>query len=462
MNTKTTDTTDMHADRGALAPTQGAPRVQSLQRTLSYQDLLIYGLAYVSPFGVLQSLGFVWQESNGLIVLAYVLGTVCMYFTAKSYALMTDTVPSAGSVYGFARHALGPFAGFIAGWMILLDYLLMPAYVYIYMAVALGTLIPLVDRGTWILLLSGTTLGINWFGVRVSQRFNLSSVALQLGILAVLMLLSLVAIYHGKGNGSLTWRPLYAPELFHAQSIFAATSICVMSFLGFDAISTLSEETKSEDRRVVGRAIVGVLFLSAGLFALLSWILGDLMSGFAIKDPAAAIYEVTTWAVAPWLSLVIAWSMATFVGLASALPIQVGVARIMYAMGRDRQLPAVLAKVHPRHGTPYMGMLVATAISLAVALSMRNHVDELISVINFGALSGFLLLHVSVIVLFWFKRRSRQWIAHLAVPTAGAAVVLTVLSGMSSMAMTLGLSWLVFGLLYGRVLMKRRRGELTL
>jgi amino acid transporter len=385
-----------------------------------------------------------------------------MYFTAKSYALMTDTVPSAGSVYGFARHALGPFAGFIAGWMILLDYLVMPAYVYIFMAVALGTLIPPVDRGVWILVLSGATLGINWFGVKVSQRFNLTSVALQLGILAVLMLLSLVAIYHGKGNGALTWRPLYAPELFHASSIFTATSLCVMSFLGFDAISTLSEEIKADDRRVVGRAIVGVLFLSAALFALLSMVLGNLLSGFAIKDPAAAIYEVTTWAVGPWLSLVIAWSMATYVGLASALPIQAGVARIMYAMGRDRQLPAILAKVHPRHGTPYIGMVVSSGISLAVALSLRNHLDELISVINFGALSGFLLLHVSVIILFWFKGRSGRWMVHLAMPAAGAAVVLTVLSGMSSLAMTLGLSWLAVGLVYGWVLKKRHRTELAI
>jgi amino acid transporter len=445
-----------------VEPGLGGHRVASLRRTLSYQDLIIYGLAYVSPFGVLQSLGFVWQVSNGLIVLAYVLGTICMYFTAKSYALMTETVPSAGSVYGFARHALGPFAGFIAGWMILLDYLLMPAYVYVFMSVALGTLVPQIDRGIWILVLSGTTLGINWFGVRVSQRFNLAAVALQLVILAVLMLFSLHAIYHGKGNGGLTLRPLYAPELFHATSIFAATSLCVMSFLGFDAISTLSEEVKSGDRRLVGRAIVAVLFLSAALFAVLSWILGDLLSGFAIKDPAAAIYEVVDWAIGPWLSLTIAWAMATFVGLASALPIQVGVARVLFAMGRDRQLPAVLAKVHPKYGTPYVGMLATAAISIGVALAMRYHMDELTSIINFGALSGFLLLHVSVIALFWFKARSGRWIVHLLVPVAGIIVVLAVLSGMSSLAMMLGLSWLAVGLAYGTVLTKRRRAELTI
>ena len=112
----------------------------ALRRTLTFFDLVVYGVAYVTPFGVLQSLGFVWQESRGLMVLAYVLGTVCMFFTAKSYAVMSEKITNAGSVYGFARHALGPLAGFIAGWMILLDYLLIPAYVYVVMAVALGSL----------------------------------------------------------------------------------------------------------------------------------------------------------------------------------------------------------------------------------------------------------------------------------------------------------------------------------
>jgi amino acid transporter len=436
--------------------------VQALRRTLSYSDLLIYGIAYVTPFGVLQSLGFVWQESNGLMVLAYILGTVCMYFTAKSYASMTETITTAGSVYGFARHSLGAFPGFIAGWMILLDYLLIPAYVYVVTAVALGALIPEVHRSIWVVVVGAMTLAINWFGVRVSQRFNLVCVAIQLVILALLVLFSLVALYHGKGNGALTLRPLYAPELFHAKNIFAATSICVMSFLGFDAISTLSEEVTSNDKRIVGRAIIGVLFLSAGLFVALSWVFGDLLTGLEIKDAAAAIYELSDWAIGPWMTPLIAWVMATAAGIAAALPMQVGVARVMYAMGRDRQLPPALAKLHPMYGTPYVGMIVTAAISITVALVMRFHLDELASIVNFGALTGFLLLHVSVIGLFWVKESSGRWIAHLVVPVMGIVVVLAVLSGMSSLAMSLGLSWLGIGLAYGAFLRKRRRTALAI
>ena len=435
--------TGTRAGGGMPPPAHDNRGAQSLRRTLSYYDLLIYGLAYVAPFALFQSLGFVWQASNGLIVLAYVLAAACMYFTAKSYALMTETVPSAGSVYGFARHALGPFTGFIAGWMILLDYLLIPAYVYVFMAVALGTLIPQVDRGIWIVLLGGVTLGINWFGVKVTSRANLISVAVQVAILAVLMLFFLVALYHGKGNGALTLRPLYAPELFHIKSIFAATSICVMSYLGFDAISTLSEEVKSDDKRIVGRAIVAVLLIMAAMMGVTAWVLGDLLSGFTIKDPAAATYELLGWAIAPWAAALTAWIMATLVGVTNALPMQVGVARVMYAMGRDRQLPSVLAKIHPKHGTPYVGMAATTVISVSVSLLMRNQMDDLVSIVNFGALSGFLLLHVSVIAQFWVKGRSGRWVMHLLIPVAGIIVVLAVLSGMSALAMTLGTVWLI-------------------
>jgi amino acid transporter len=326
----------------------------------------------------------------------------------------------------------------------------------------LGTLVPQVDRAFWIVALGAATLGINWFGVRVTSRANLISVAVQIAVLALLLVLGVIALYHGKGNGALTLRPLYAPDLYHLKSIFTATSICVMSFLGFDAISTLSEEVKSDDKRIVGRAIVAVLLISAAMLAVTAWVLGDLLSGFAIKDPAAATYELVSWAIAPWAAALTAWVMASVVGVTNALPMQVGVARVMYAMGRDRQLPAVLAKIHPKHGTPYVGMVATTAISITVALLMRYQMDELVSIVNFGALSGFLLLHVSVIARFWVKGRSGRWIVHLAVPVAGIIVVLAVLSGMSPLAVTLGMAWLVAGLIYGIILVNRRRAELAI
>lgn len=432
----------------------------SLARSLTYWDLVLYGLAYIAPFAPLGTLGFVWTESNGLIVLAYLLGGVCMYFTAQSYATMTEAIPTAGSVYGFARQSLGAFPGFIAGWMILLDYLLIPAFVYVLMAVALETLIPGVDRGVWIVLLVAVTTGVNWFGISVTAWANFIAVVLQVLVLLGFVALCVVALYSGKGNGALTLKPVFDASAFDAHKIFTAASVCIMSFLGFDAVSTLAEEVEGGDRRVVGRAIIAVLILSAVFFVGITWVFGDLMPGVAIKDQSAAIYEMAAWATGSWTAVVLAWSYATIVGLSNALPMQVGVARVVFAMGRDHQLPSVLARIHPTYRTPYVGMLVTAAISLAVALYMKNKLDDLASIVNFGALSGFLFLHVSVLAQFAIRRRSRAWAAHWLVPVCGVAVVLLVFSGMSGLAMKVGSAWLAIGIVYGLVLKSQHREEL--
>ena len=434
----------------------------ALNRTLKFWDLIVYGLAYIAPITPLSTLGFVWESSKGLIALAYVLGGVCMYFTARSYAIMTETVPSAGSVYGFARHCLGPYPGFLAGWLILLDYLLIPAFVYVLIAVALGTLLPNVDRSVWIVIMVATTLTINWFGVTVTTRANFTAVIIQSLVMFAFLGLALVALSHGKGTGHLSFAPFWNPHSFDGAALLTATSICIMSFLGFDAISTLSEEVEGNDRRVVGRAIIGVLIISALFFVLVAWVLGNLLPGIIIKDPAAATYELAGWAVGPWAAIAIAWAYVLVVGLSNALPMQVGVARVLYAMGRDRQLPHALARIHPRYHTPYVSMIVTAIISLSVALAMRNQLDNLATIVNFGALSGFLLLQMSVINYFGVRLRSRAWFAHWLAPLLGIAVVLAVFSGMSALAMKVGLAWLGAGMIYGLVLRLRHRDELAL
>jgi amino acid transporter len=444
----------------ASAAVDGNADAPTLKRSLGYWDLVLYGLAYIAPFAPLSTLGFVWNESNGLIVLAYLMGAVCMYFTAQSYATMTATLPSAGSVYGFARHSLGAFPGFIAGWMILLDYLLIPAFVYVLIAVALESLLPGVDRGVWIVSMVAMTTCVNWFGITVTSRANFIAVGLQVIILVGFLILGVIALYGGKGNGALTLKPVFDAATFDAGKIFSATSICIMSFLGFDAVSTLAEEVEGGDRRIVGRAIIATLVLAAIFFVAVTWVLGNLLPGIVIKDQAAAVYELAGWATGPWTAVVLAWAYAGIVGLSNALPMQVGVARVVFAMGRDRQLPRFLARIHPRYHTPYMGMLVTAALSLGVALYMKNRLDDLASIVNFGALSGFLFLHASVLIYFGIKRRSVSVMKHWVVPICGIIVVLAVFSGMSALAVKVGTAWLAIGLVYGLVLKAKHREEL--
>jgi amino acid transporter len=326
--------------------------------------------------------------------------------------------------------------------------------------VALGVLVPSVDRSVWIVGMVAFTLTVNWFGVTVTTRANFIAVGFQVALLVLLLVLGTMALMRGHGAGGLTFAPFYTPAGFEIGAIFAATSICINSFLGFDAISTLSEEVKGGDRRLVGRAIMGVLVISGTFFVVVAWVLGNLMRGLHIEDPSAAAYEMTALTIGTWASIALAWGYATLIGFSNALPMQVGVARVLYAMGRDRQLPTILARVHPKYHTPYIGMIVTALISLVVAIAMRNRLDDLATTVNFGALSGFLLLHVSVLVRFGIRDRSRRWFAHWLSPLLGIAVVLGVFSGMGGLAIRLGFVWLAVGLVWGAVLHRLHRDEM--
>nr|WP_314607614.1 APC family permease [uncultured Janthinobacterium sp.] len=418
-----------------------------LKRSLSYRDLVFYGLAYTAPVAPLTMAGFVWSESGGLPMLAYVLGALCVYFTASSYAVMTSAMPSAGSVYGFASQTMGRFAGFISGWMILLDYLLVPAFTYTLCAVSLEELVPHSDRGLWIVASVLTTFAVNWFGVSVTSRVSLVSVVLQLVAVAGIVGLFLFALFGGRGSGALTLAPLFDAGKLHGASVLAATSICVMSYLGFDAVSTLAEEVKDRDTRVVGRAIMTNLLITSGIFVLTSWVVGNLLAGFTLKDPATLIFDLLADLSGPQTAVALAWFLILVVDVPNVLPMQVGVARVLFAMGRDRSLPAVLAKVHRRHGNPYVAMLVSTAISLSIALLMRNNISDLAIFISVGALVGFLFVHLSVLAHFG-RRSGRRWWRHLASPLFGIAAVLVILLNLNATALTVGGCWFLAGIAY--------------
>lgn len=433
-----------------------ATRNGTLKRALSYGDLVFYGLAYTAPVAPLTMAGFVWTVSGGLPMLAYLLGALCVYFTASSYSVMSSALPSAGSVYGFASQTMGRFAGFIAGWMILLDYLLVPAFTYALCAVSLEELMPHGDRATWIVATVAATFAVNWFGISVTSRVSFLSVVLQLLAVLAIVGMCLFALFGGHGSGALTLTPLFEAGKFHGASVLAATSICVMSYLGFDAVSTLAEEVKDGNTRVVGKAIMTNLAITSSIFVLASWVVGNLLVGFPVRDPATTIYELLASIGGQKASLALAWFLILVVGVPNVLPMQVGVARVLFAMGRDRSLPSVLAKVHRRHGNPYVAMIVSTAISLAIALLMRNNISDLAIFISVGALVGFLFVHLSVLAHFG-RRGGRRWWAHVAVPLCGLSAVLIILINLNATALTVGGCWFAAGLGYW-LLSRRSQG----
>ena len=171
---------------------------QELRRALGMRDLIVYGMIFMVPIAPFSVFGFVWHDARGMVPLAYLVGLVGMFFTAMSYAAMSQAFPMAGSVYSYVQRGLHDVAGFFSGWLILLDYILVPALLYIFSAVALRPLLPAVPQWLWLVGFVGFNAVVNLIGVQLSARVNLCMLAMELVTLALFMALGLAALHAGQ------------------------------------------------------------------------------------------------------------------------------------------------------------------------------------------------------------------------------------------------------------------------
>ncbi len=452
----------MTKSRGRGAPEPGLPRMtlqefgykEQLSRALTLGDLIIYGMIFMVPIAPYSVFGFVWNDAKGMVPLAYFVGLVGMFFTALSYAAMSRAFPLAGSVYTYAQRGLHEVAGFFSGWLILLDYILVPALLYLFSAVALRPIFPAVPAWVWIFAFISFNATVNMLGIEFTARVNRYMLAAELVTLGLFVVLGSIALYGGAGAGALTLRPIYDPQVFSLSTVAGATSIAVLSFLGFDGISTLSEETRGR-QDAVGRATVLSLLLVGALFMLQTWIAADLARGMRFSSPETAFYEVAQRAGGAWLRLITILAVVIASAVANAMAAQAAVSRVLFAMARDGKLPSILAKVHPRYKTPYVSTLAVAVVSLLVGLFFSGRVDDLTRVVNFGALTGFVLLHLSVISHYFYRQRSGDWLRHVLFPLTGLAIILFVLFEMDRAAKTLGACWIGIGAVYYAVLTLR-------
>jgi amino acid transporter len=429
---------------------------EQLKRALTTPDLIIYGMIFMVPIAPYSVFGFVWNDAKGMVPLAYLVGLVGMLFTALSYAAMSRAFPLAGSVYTYAQRGLHEIAGFFSGWLILLDYILVPSLLYLFSAVALRPIFPAVPEWLWLAGFISFNATVNLLGIEFTARVNRYMLVMELATLALFVVLGAMALYGGAGAGRLTLKPIYDPQAFSLSTVAGATSIAVLSFLGFDGISTLSEESRG-NQNAVGRATVLSLALVGALFMLQTWVAADLARGMRFASPETAFYEVAERAGGAWLRLVTIFAVVIASAIANAMAAQAAVSRILFAMARDGKLPSILAKVHPRYRTPYVSTLSVGVVSFLVGILFADRVDNLTRIVNFGALSGFVLLHLSVVSHYFYRRRSGDWLRHLIFPLTGLAIIVYVLYEMDRTAKVLGACWIGIGALYYLFQVRRQR-----
>jgi amino acid transporter len=278
--------------------------------------------------------------------------------------------------------------------------------------------------------------------------------------LAIFLVIGIGALLDGKGTGGF-WTPLFDSGTFSVGLVFGAVSVAALSFLGFDAISTLSEENR-EGSRQVARATIASLFVVAILFVVQTWVAALLVPDRAKLinegDPGGtAFYDAAEHASGHWLFVVTAVATAIAWGFADALVAQAATSRLLYSMARDGQLPKFLAKVNPHYRVPEYATFVVAAISVVVGIGFTFRDDYgltlLTTLVNFGALTAFLLLHVSVIVHYLIRKRSQNYLRHLVVPLCGLVILGYVVIKAKVAAQAVGLTWLGIGIVVMLVLL---------
>jgi amino acid transporter len=423
----------------------------------------VYGLVFMVPIAPFGIFGGVFQASGGMVALAYAIGMLAMAFTAASYSQMSRAFPMAGSVYTYAGRGIAQPVGFLAGWMILLDYVLVPGLLYLIASVAMNSIVSSIPIWAWLVAFVVLNTVVNYLGIEFTARINRIMLVGELIVLAIFLVIGVIALASGEGRG-FDFSPVYNSDTFSLELVFGAVSIAVLSFLGFDGISTLAEENK-EAARSIGKSMIAALALAGVLFIVQTWIAALLVPDpdtlISEGDPGGtAFYDAAEVAGGHWLSVLTAVATAVAWGFANSLVAQAATSRLLFAMARDKQLPGFLAKVDPKHRVPVNATLFVAVISLALGIYMSTRDDGitlLSTLVNFGALSAFLVLHVAVVVHFVVRRKSRDYWRHLAVPVIGFAILLYVVINAQVAAQTLGFTWLGVGVVLLVVLLATGR-----
>lgn len=457
-------TTDPHhAQNEAAASIEQFGYTQELQRTLKFTDLIVYGLIFMVPIAPFAIFGGVFSSSGGMVPLAYIVALLAMMASASSYAQMAQAFPMAGSVFTYAGRGIARPVGFVAGWMILLDYILIPALLYLAAALAMNGIIPQVPLWAWLVAFVVLNTVINYLGIQLTARVNKVMLALELLVLLIFLVVGFIALAQGKGRG-FSLESFFNSGTFSLPILLGAASIAVLSFLGFDAISTLAEENSGSSKSL-GRAMIAALVLVGALFVVQTWV-----ASMLVEDPAAliangdptgvAFYQAAANAGGPFLFLLTAASTAIAWGFANALVAQAATSRLLYAMARDRQLPRFLSKINPKHRVPVNATFLVAVVSLILGVYLTILPDGLVAIsalVNFGALTAFLLLNVAVIWWFVVRQKSRRWFVHLVFPAVGILVLLGVLYNARASAQLLGVAWLAVGIIAAVILQRTGR-----
>ena len=419
----------------------------ALDRSLGLWHLVLYGLAFTAPLVVLLTFGILDQASDGTAAGSYLMASVAIFFTAISYGRMSALHTEAGSAYTYARHALSESVGFLIGWSVLLDYFLVPMLAALLTAVYLSAALPEVPQALFVVGFIGLITAVNLFGLRITTGVNSLLMLFQGLVLLAFFALAIRYVIVLYGAASIeTVKPLFRVDVPLCLTAKGA-SLAALSFLGFDAITTLSEEARKPTRDVP-RALVLVAVIIGFIFVAAAFLAQLVEPDPTIKNASSAGLQLARMIGGDMFSSVFIIGMVVS-QIGAGITAEASVARILYAMGSDGVLPSrIFAYVSKRARVPVFNIVFSGIVGLlAVALSEEQGA----SLINFGAFVAFTSVNLCVIAT-WLRSRGtdepRNAFAWLLLPAIGAVFTGWLLFSLEKDAKIVGLVWISIGVVY--------------
>jgi len=416
-----------------------------LKRSLRFRDLILYGIILIQPTAPMPVFGVIYQESRGHVVTAILLALVAMLLTSISYGRMAQAYPHGGSAFLYVGKEIHSSLGYITGWCLVMDYVLNPLICTIWCSRAAMNFLPGIPYFVFAIFFAVFFTLLNCNGVETSARIN-TGMAAALGVVIVLILIASGnwMLHLAHPTTAFFLRPFFDPTTFNFNGLMRGTSIAVLTYIGFDGISTLTDEAKDPSRSVP-RAIIltciitGVLASIEVYVAQLAW-----PRGMAFPEIDTAYVYVTGYIGGHALFVIVNASLL-LATMGSGMASQLGAARLLYAMGNDGALPSrFFAAVHPKNRIPRNNVLLVGAISLGGALLFSYQLGT--ELLNYGALLAFMGVNLASIVRGWRHGRWSQWLP-MSLSLAGMLTCGFLWLNLGPLAKIVGTGWALIGIL---------------
>ena len=426
-----------------VAKTSSGP---SLRRTLTLWDLILYGVIVIQPVAPMSVFGVLSDRGRGHVVTAILIAMVAMLFTGISYGRMARAYPSAGSAFTYVAQEIHPGLGYVTGWSMVMDYMLNPLICTIWCAQQAHAFAPGVPAWGWKIFFAVVFTLLNIRGVKTSARIN-TVMAITMGaVVAVIFVAAARYIFgHPHDEPGFFLRPFYDPQTFSYSALFGCTSIAVLTYIGFDGISTLSEEAENPRRNILLATVLTCIVI--GLLSAVEVYVAQLIWPASQKFPdvdTAYVYTVgRAWAP---LFPIVGWTLL-LANFGSGMGAQLGAARLLFGMGRSNALPkSFFGAVDPKSRVPRNNVIFVGVIVLIGAFFLSYGLGA--EMLNFGALIAFMGVNAAAF-LRYFVRADEKKVWNLIPPVIGFIICLALWVSLSRTAMIVGSIWMIAGIAFG-------------